>query len=66
MTRSIKINPVMPYNFKSVDYTEQDYHNEGCCWDWIRDTCPGLKCLCVCHKEKPGEPKTTVPSTSTG
>ncbi len=30
-------------------YTEQDRHNEGCCWTWPRDHCPGSRCICVCH-----------------
>ncbi len=37
------------------EYTEQDRHNEGCCWAWQRDQCKGQGCLCVCHA--PGEPE---------
>ena len=31
------------------EYTEQDRHNEGCCWDYVRQLCPGGGCLCNCH-----------------
>lgn len=33
----------------SSEYTEQDRHNEGCCWTWTRDLCKGKGCLCACH-----------------
>lgn len=32
-----------------IEYTEQDRHNEGCCWDYVRQLCPGGGCLCNCH-----------------
>lgn len=31
------------------EYTEQDRHNEGCCWDYPRQLCRGGGCLCDCH-----------------
>jgi hypothetical protein len=34
------------------EHTEQDRHNEGCCWDYPRDHCPGRRCKCVCHEVK--------------
>jgi len=34
------------------EYTEQDRANEGCCWDYPRDQCPGRRCRCVCHVVK--------------
>ena len=37
---------------ESDEYTEQDRHNEGCCWDYPRDQCPGRRCKCVCHEVK--------------
>ena len=33
----------------SDEYTEQDRANEGCCWDYVRQLCPGSGCLCNCH-----------------
>lgn len=30
-------------------YTAQDRANEGCCWTYYRDHCPGGGCLCDCH-----------------
>mgnify|MGYP003405951808 CR=1 FL=1 len=32
-----------------IGYTEQDRANEGCCWDYVRQLCPGGGCLCNCH-----------------
>ncbi len=40
------------------EYTEQDRHNENCCWTWPRDQCPGDGCRCVCHMS--GEPVRTT------
>lgn len=28
-------------------------YDEGCCWTWIRDHCPGSKCTCRCHTDYP-------------
>lgn len=32
-----------------VAATDPSGHDEGCCWDDVRDRCPGAGCGCRCH-----------------